>query len=222
MNAPRHYWTPEEEALLRREYADTPTAALADRIGIPAELVYRKAYRLGLKKSDEFHSGPNSGRLKPGTSTGASGRFQKGIRPWNTGMKGLDVGGRSVGTRFKPGSRPQTWVPVGTEVVDTDGYRKRKVRDDAPQARSYRNWKFVHVILWEEHNGPVPKGHAVVFKDGNRANVCIENLELLSRRELMRRNTIHNYPAPIKDAIRTNASLRRAIRKKEKQHEEQD
>lgn len=215
---PRHYWTLEEEAVLRNEYADTLTAALADKLGIPAELVYRKAYRLGLKKSEAFHAGPESGRLKPGSTIGAGSRFQKRATPWNAGMKGLHIGGEE--TQFKPGHRPQNEVPVGTEVIDSDGYRKRKVRDDAPKGRAYRNWKFAHVILWEEHNGPVPTGHAVTFKNGNRADLRIENLELLSRRELMRRNTIQRYPPALKDAIRTNAQLRRQIRKRERAHEE--
>lgn len=221
MNKPRHRWTLEEEAVLRDEYADTLTRDLADRLGIEEELVYRKAYRLGLKKSEAFHAGPDSGRLKPGTSKGASGRFQKGFKPWNTGKKGIDVGGRSAETRFRQGHKPKTWVPVGTEIVDSDGYRKRKVRDDAPKGRAYQNWKFVHVLLWEESNGPVPKGHAVVFTNGKRDDVRIDNLELVSRGELMRRNTIHNYPAPLKDAIRASASLRRNIKKLEGSSEKQ-
>ncbi|MEW6648174.1 MAG: HNH endonuclease signature motif containing protein [Pseudomonadota bacterium] len=221
---PRHYWTPEEEALLRRDYADTLTERLAERLGIPMELVYRKAYRLGLKKSAAFHAGPESGRLKPGSTIGAGNRFQKRAKPWNAGMKGLHIGGEE--TQFKPGHRPQTWVPVGTEVIDSDGYLKRKVRDDAPKGQARHNWKYVHVILWEEHNGPVPKGHAVAFRNGNRADLRIENLELLSRRELMRRNTIHRYPPALKDAIRANGRLRKTIRRQEKHqeasHEEQD
>jgi hypothetical protein len=32
-----------------------------------------------------------------------------------------------------------------------------------------------HRYVWEKHNGPIPAGHHIHFKDGNRQNVCIEN-----------------------------------------------
>lgn len=130
-------------------------------------------------------------------------------------MKGYSPGGRSVETRFKPGSRPQTWVPVGTEVVDSYGYRKRKVRDDAPTGMTRNNWQFVHILLWEQHNGPVPDGHNVVFRDKDRSNVVIENLECISRADNARRNTIHRYPRELKNAIRLAAKLKRLVNEKQ-------
>lgn len=41
----------------------------------------------------------------------------------------------------------------------------------------------VHIIEWENHFGPVPKGHIIHHKDGNKLNWDIDNLELLSRRD---------------------------------------
>jgi RNA polymerase sigma factor (sigma-70 family) len=40
--------------------------------------------------------------------------------------------------------------------------------------------RLLHHIVWEDHHGPVPTGHIVKFKDGNRANCAIRNLECLS------------------------------------------
>ncbi|WP_162874505.1 HNH endonuclease signature motif containing protein, partial [Pseudomonas viridiflava] len=91
-------------------------------------------------------------------------------------------------TRFKQGSLPHYNVPVGTERVTRDGIRQRKTRDDGP---AHRRWKSVHMIMWEEVNGEVPPGHVVIFKDKNTQNIVIENLELVTRGELMLRNTIH-------------------------------
>lgn len=45
-------------------------------------------------------------------------------------------------------------------------------------------WKSKHIILWEEANGPVPKGHVVIFSDRNQQNVTLDNLLLISRQEL--------------------------------------
>lgn len=125
--------------------------------------------------------------------------------PWNKGMKGLQTGGRE--TQFKPGSRPHTWKPIGSERT-VDGYLQRKVTDTGYPPR---DWQPVHVLLWVEHRGPVPAGHAVRFKDGDRTHIAIDNLELISRAQLMRRNTLHNLPPELVETIRARSALVRRI-----------
>lgn len=117
-------------------------------------------------------------------------------------------------TQFRKGNKPHTWVPVGTEQV-RDGYLWRKVTDFGGR----RDWKQVHVMLWEEHNGPIQDGLILCFKDGNKRNIALDNLELITRAERMRRNTIHRYPPELKDAIRVVGKLKRTIR--EIEHEKQ-
>ena len=48
--AAKHVWTVEEEAMMRRDYADTPTSELAARLGLAIHQVWCKAQRLELKK----------------------------------------------------------------------------------------------------------------------------------------------------------------------------
>lgn len=43
--------------------------------------------------------------------------------------------------------------------------------------------KFVHILVWEEHNGKIPDNAFIRFKDGNRKNYDISNLELKYRQE---------------------------------------
>jgi hypothetical protein len=140
--------------------------------------------------------------------SGRTGRFEKGNESWNTGTHYIP-GGRSAETRFKPGHKPTTWVPIGTEVLTKDGYIKRKVRDDAPPGQSRFNWEHVHVLMWEEHKGSVPASHAVCFHDGNRQNCAIENLFLLKRSELcyLNRWAPKDVPDVLKPAVRTLAKL---------------
>ena len=95
-------------------------------------------------------------------------------------MKGLNFGGKE--TQFKPGDMPWNYRPVGTERVSTDGYLEVKVADP-------KTWKAKHRIIWEEANGPIPKGHVVIFADGDRQNVALDNLLMISQRELSVLNT---------------------------------
>lgn len=218
----RRTWTTAEEELLRARYPDEPTDRLAAELGLSIEQVYAKANRMGLHKSPAYAEQclQACGHQVSNNPASARSRFQAGADPWNKGMKGLQAGGRSAETQFKPGciqGRAAALVqPVGAERVTRDGIRQRKIRADGP---FHRRWKSVHSILWEETHGPIPAGHVVVFRDGNTTNIVADNLELITRHELMRRNTIHRYPPELVDAIRTISKLKRTIR--EVDHEEQ-
>ena len=212
------FWSPEEEQLLRDRYADEDTASIAADLGRPVERVYAKAYALGLAKSGEFMAACLRRCGEQRVERWRATRFQQGLEPWNQGMKGLQAGGRSKETQFKKGSKPHTWLPIGSHRVSKDGYLQRKVSDTG---YSPRDWVGVHTLLWQEQNGPVPAGHCLCFKDGNKQNIARENLELITRAERMRRNTIHRYPPELKDAIRAVGKLKRTIREAE-QNEKQD
>lgn len=112
-------------------------------------------------------------------NTGRTGRYPKGHTPFNKGLKGITLGG--VQTQFKKGNKAHNWVPVGTERINADGYVDVKVQDGKKQ----KNWKGKHILIWEQHNGPVPKGHAVIFGDGDNRNFDLDNLILVSRKQLL-------------------------------------
>jgi hypothetical protein len=46
-----------------------------------------------------------------------------------------------------------------------------------------KNGKRLHRVVWEYHNGEIPKGYHVHHKDGNRHNNNISNLELMKAHE---------------------------------------
>lgn len=97
-----------------------------------------------------------------------------------------------------------------------DGYLVRKISDLPNNGRGAldRNWEFVHKRVWEDAHGPIPKGHRIWWKDRNHSNCALENLELLSDKEHMKRTTIHNWPPDLKHAIMMAGALRRKIREK--------
>lgn len=112
-------------------------------------------------------------------SSGLTGHFEKGKKPWNAGMKGLNTGGEKGW--FKKGRPSHNSAPVGTEVIVDEGYKETKIAE--PNV-----WKRNHVIMWEEENGEVPENHVIIFLDQNKSNVTIGNLAMLHRRELSMMN----------------------------------
>ena len=131
-----------------------------------------------------------------GLSTGRTGRFEKGRVPFNKGTKGLTS---ANSTSFKKGNVPHTYLPIGSESVTRDGYTIVKVSDEG--TRNQR-WRPKHRLIWEKHHGPVPDGHAIVFGDGDKTNLSIDNLILVSRSQLSVMNT--------KKLIKNDAELTRA------------
>jgi hypothetical protein len=202
-------WTKAEDKLMRKLYPHKPTAEIAKALGRSASSVYQHSAVLGLRKTEaalrEF------GRRLDGKHI-VGHRFKKGHKTWNSGMKGWQAGGRAKQTQFKHGSKPQTWVPIGTERTDSRGYLKRKVADTGNRRK---DWKWVHVLLWEKFRGPIPQGHFVVFKNRNNSDIRLKNLVLVDRAENAKRNTIYRYPPELVRTIKTLAKLRRRIDEKQ-------
>lgn len=202
---------------MRTRFPYMRTCDLAKQLRRTYTATAMRARILGVQKSAEFLASPASGRLQSNDERGAATRFVKGQRSWNKGTH-YQPGGRCAETQFKPGSKPHTWQPIGTEIIDEDGYLRRKVRDDAPKGMTRRNWVFVHRALWEEHHGAVPPGHSVVFKNGDKSDIRIDNLELLTRRELMARNTVHNLPKPLVELVQLRGAIHRQINRRSRQN----
>lgn len=195
------HWTPEEDALLTELYRTKPITEISEEMGRGTSSIHNRVQKLGLKRSEEFKAITGCGRFKPGHQT------------WNAGRKGWQAGGRSKDTQFKLGGKPSnTWRPIGAERTDKGGILYRKVADTGNKRT---DWRPVHVMLWEEHNGPVPAGYFLVFKDRNPANLSIDNLELVTRAENMRRNSIDRYPPEYRQAAITLGWFRRKLNKLE-------
>lgn len=208
----RRFWTGAEEALLREIYADTSTADIAAQLGCTRSRVYVKAERLGLKKSAAYLASPAACRLCRDDNIGAQYRYRKGNVPANKGVRRPGWGpGRMKDNWFQPGCFPANRDPdfyvLGALRVNTDGYIDMRVSFEPGS----KGWRALHLILWEDTHGPIPKSHAVCFRNGDKLDVELANLELVSRADLMRRNTIHNYPPEIARAVQLVGALHRKI-----------
>lgn len=131
--------------------------------------------------------------------SGRTGQFQKGNKGWNTGTKGLTKA--NTGS-FKKKHHPANKMKVGSERVNTDGYIDIKIAE--PDV-----WKAKSKIIWEQYNGAIPQDHILRFKDGNKLNCNIENLELLNRREHLYLNLLQydKKPEEIKPSVLAIAKL---------------
>lgn len=115
------------------------------------------------------------GRYK--LNTGFNGRFEKGLIPHNKGQKGVCAKGAEKGW-FKKGQTPINHKSVGSERITKDGYIMLKVAEP-------NKWRLKHVVEWEKNNGKLPKNHALIFLDRNKQNTSLDNLQLVSRSELL-------------------------------------
>lgn len=209
---PRQPWTENDLKILRDRYPHAPTAQLAESIGRRDSQVYQKAASLGLRKSTEYLASPNASRLSRGDNIGAAFRFKPGQQAWNKGMKGLQMGGAK--TQFKPGHLPVNHKPIGSTRIDDDGYVWIKTAEP-------RTFEMLHRVNWRKAYGALPpKGYALAFKDGSKQNCAVENLELLSRSDLMKRNTRHNLPKELSDLMQLRGAITRQINKRMKSNEQ--
>jgi hypothetical protein len=118
---------------------------------------------------------------KHNLKNGRDCRIRPGNVPPNKGRKGYCSLGSEKGW-FKPGQKPFNTLTLGSERISKDGYVEIKYSEKSGPPKN--RWKAKHTIIWEKVNGPVPKGHVVVFADGNSRNFKLKNLVLVSRKEL--------------------------------------
>lgn len=106
-------------------------------------------------------------------------------------------------------------LPLGTERVhDNSGTVWVKVSLAGPH---YQRWRPKQEVVWEAATGqPVARGWCVIFKDGNKRNFDIGNLELISRRERAAQGFARflSYPRPLQKVIKLNAKLGREIQQR--------
>lgn len=125
--------------------------------------LFNKHFGLNLKVS-QVEAFKKNRRLSSGLP---GNRFAKGYTPYNKG-------------------KVISKVPIGAERIDSKGYVMVKVA----QGKNQKNWQYKHILLWEKHNGPVPLGHVLLFADGNKRNVCLENLMLVTKKQMVRLNQL--------------------------------
>lgn len=148
------------------------------------------------------------------TPSGYDTRFRPGHIPdikgkkWNEFMT-PEAQKRSRLNQFKKGNIPKNRKEVGDIYLRNDGYLWIKVRDYAKN----QNWQQYHRYIWEQANGPIPKGHVIIFLDGNRQNCKLENLTMVSEKVVAVANKWYGLTddPDINRAILSAAELRHKV-----------
>ena len=152
--------------------------------------------------------------------SGLTGQFVKGQISWNKGKKWNEFMSKegqhnSRKTCFKKGNNPANMDPVGTEKWkcshskrDDEGFLYVKIQDKHGRF----NWKQKHRVIWEQAYGEIPKGYKVIFKDGNRHNIMLDNLALVSNAEMLILNQ-NNLIFEEKELTDTGINIAKVINK---------
>lgn len=160
-------------------------------------------------------------------NSGVTGYFKKGNIPNNKGKKQSEfltpeAIERTKATRFQKGNLPPNTKPIGYERITQDGYIEVKIKMRPSRKDCNDNFKAKHIIEWEKHNGPVPKGMVLRFLDGNKQNCSIDNLELVTKAEnlqITRKNLSSSNPEITRAGIAiAKLSVATSERRNDKNH----
>lgn len=157
-----------EVKLIRERYEELTQLEIAAKLNRPPSSVKNWLQRNGLKKV----TNPTS--------------FKLGNNPWNKGLSGVKwIGGD---TKFKTGNIPKNARKDGELFLRRE--HKKTIWYIKPIGQ--RNVVPYHRYRWQQINGEIPTSHVIFFADGNPMNIKDENIILIHRSELLKRNRQKN------------------------------
>ena len=184
-------------------YPHHSTKYIAELLGVTISKVYNTAWDAKVKKSAEYMLTPESGRI---IEPSIANQFKPGHTPHNKGKQiSSEIYEKVAPTMFKKGNKPHNTKPNGTINIRADKtgrfYQYIKIKDS--------HWELLQRYVWTQANGEIPPGSVVIFLDGNYLNCELNNLQVISRRENMARNTIQRYPAELQEVMKLTCKLKR-------------
>jgi len=154
-------FTKAEQDFIAEHYKGILTADLTDMLNKEFGTDYKPSQLRSYKKNRHMSSGVD------GTFRATGRRFKI--------PKGTRIPGSEKGW-FKKGQMPHNHMEVGAQVFTFDGYIKVKIAEP-------NYWEFLHKLVWQEANGPIPPEHNIIFLDGNKQNCSLENLYCIPKDE---------------------------------------
>ena len=199
-------WTPEEDDILRRMYPVYYANEIVGHLDRSVSAIHGRAKVLNIECTPEKIE--RSGRKGSMSESSVQTRFKKGSTPSNKGIPmSAEHYAKAAPTMFKKGNVPHNKKPVGTERLTRDGYVEVKVAEP-------RTWKLKHRVIWEAANGAIPKGCNIQFRNGDKKDIRLENLYMITQAEQLRteNSVIAKYPKELADVIRLKGALKRKLK----------
>lgn len=203
-------WTKEEIEKLKELFPHESTALVAEKLNCSYTRVANKAFGLKLKKSKEYRQKQiaESGELM--RKLGVNSRFQNGMTPPNKGKKmPAEIYQRCQATMFKKGNQPHNTKHDLAISKRWDKTKKPYLFIRIALAK----WIPLQRYVWEQYRGPLQPKTKVRFIDGNTLNCNIENLEVVSNADHLRKNSAHRFGPEIFKVIQLRGALHRQINK---------
>lgn len=196
-------FTEDEDKFLKDNYLVIPTKRMSLMLGRNESSARQRMKRLGITVPADIIA-----------KFRANSQIKKGATPPNKGKKQSEYMSKEAiekckPTQFKKGQKPHNTRAADGEFSD----RKDKTGKVYRHIRvSIGKWVLYHSYLWEKKYGKIPKGHCLWFKDGNSMNITLDNLELITRAENVRRNSVHRYTPEMKQAFRLIKKINKTIK----------
>lgn len=122
-------------------------------------------------------------------NSGLTGRFEKGQEPFNKGKKWDEYMSkesqiRCSRTTFNKGNIPHNHRSVGSERITVDGFVEIKVAEP-------NKWEIKARHIYEKKYGKIPNGYKIICLDGDKQNLELSNLKMISNAEELIMNKNH-------------------------------
>lgn len=192
--------TRDEDRFIQKHYLTMPSKRMADALKRSDVFIRTRLDVLGLVIPKEIiQQRKIDSQIKPGNVPPNKGKKMSRAQ-YNKAKR----------TMFKPGNVPANTLYNGaiTTRNDNRGVPQKYIRIKKGK------WDYLSRYNYRKKFGRIPKGMLVAFKNGDTLNCDPSNLKLISKAENANRNRDSQYPSEVREVIRLNNKLKKAINAK--------
>lgn len=207
--------TPDDDKYLKANYLIIPIKRIASNLCKTSDLSVRtRMKQLGLVVPPELIE------QRKKESCFSPGHVPKNKeKKWHEYLS-PEIQARCLAGGYKKGQIPPNKKNIGDVAVRTYGVHKGRKEYKIQWIKvgnGNLDWIPLHIYNWTTAGNVIPEGFVLAFKNGNQMNPELDNLELISMKENMLRNSIQNYPEDLKEIMMIKGRITRQINKISKQ-----
>jgi hypothetical protein len=207
-------WTVGMITFLQKNFYKYTNGQLAEKLGLTLTVVRTKCYEMGLKRMEmEYWTDEQTKFLldnygKYGDKELAEIFNTKWKKNKNWTLKHIEKKRKYLQLKRTPEQLRVIKDRAIEKGVYLDGLKRTWLQRGVSADGSIRYWKYANserrypVIkvdgkwtqwaryTWQKHNGSIPAGYNIVFKNNNAQDLWVDNLEMVTDAEVARRNTV--------------------------------